>query len=83
MEFVYQYSASGKDYSEVFSHYQTRELTQEERMEGIWGEIAIIFDSLEELMRFEGEVGQIVIGEGPKKDGTYFKSIVIYDDYLE
>ena len=83
MEFYVLYAASGKDYSEVYSHYKTRELTHDERMEGIWGEVAITFDSLEELMRFEGEVGEIVVGEDPKRDGTYFKSIVIYDDYLE
>lgn len=83
MVFYILYAASGKDYFEIYSHYKTRGITHDERMEGIWGEVAIIFDSLEELMHFEGEVGEIVVGEDLKKDGTYFKSIVIYDDYLE
>ena len=83
MEFIYQYSASGKDYSEVFSHYQTRKLTQEEQTNGIIGEQVIIFNSLEELVHFEEEVGNIVIGRDKKKDGSFYKIIVIYDDYLE
>lgn len=83
MEFVYQYSASGKDYSEVFSHYQTRELTQEEQMSGIFGEQVIIFNSLEELVLFEEEVGDIIIGRDKKRDGSFYETIVIYDDCLE
>lgn len=83
MEFVYQYSASGKDYSEVLSHYQTRELTREECMNGVYGEQVIIFNSLEELVHFEEEVGEIVVGKNKKKDGSFYKTIIIYDDYLE
>ena len=83
MEFVLLFAASGHDYSEVYSYYKTREITQDERMEGIWGDLVITFNSLEELMCFEDEVGEIVIGTRCKKDGTYFESIVIYDDYLE
>lgn len=83
MEFVYQFSASGKDYSEVFSHYQTRNITREELMDGIYGQRIITFNSLEELIRFEDEVGDIVIADDQKKDGSPYKAIIIYDDYLE
>lgn len=83
MEFVYQFSASGKDYSEVFSHYQTRNITREELMDGIYGQWIITFNSLEELIRFEDEVGDIVIADDQKKDGSPYKAIIIYDDYLE
>lgn len=83
MEFVYQFSASGKDYSEVFSHYQTRDITREELMNGIYGQRIVTFGSLEELIRFEDEVGDIVIANDQKKDGSPYKAIIIYDDYLE
>lgn len=83
MEFVYQYSASGKDYSEVLSHYQTRVITREEQMNGVYGAQVIIFNSLEELVHFEEEVGNIVIGDCKKRDGSFYKVIIIYDDYLE
>ena len=83
MEFVYQFSASGNDYSEFLSHYQTRELTQEERMNGMFGERVITFNSLEGLIGFVDEVGDIVIGDKWRKDNSFYKTIVIYDDYLE
>ena len=83
MEFVYLYAASSDDYSSVLLHYKIREITQEERNEGIYGNLIITFDSLEELMRFEDEVGDIVICDRRKNDGTYFKTLIIYDDYLE
>lgn len=79
MEFVYLYAASGKDYSEIFSHYQTRELTKEEKANGMYGKCVITFNSLEELMRFKADVGDIVICDRITMD----KAIIIYDYYLE
>lgn len=83
MEFVYLYSASHDDYSEILSHYETRELTKEEKKAGIFGECVINFSSLEELMHFEKEVGDIIICERCKQDNTYYKTIIIYDWYIE
>lgn len=83
MEFILLYAASGHDYSEIYSHYKTREITHDERMEGIYGDLAITFDSLKELIRFEDEIGDIIICERCKKDNTYYKAIIIYDDYLD
>lgn len=83
MELIYLYAPSKNDYSEVFSHYQTRELTQEEKTSGIWGKFAITFNSLEELARFQEEVGDIVICNELKHDGSSYKAIIIYDGYLE
>lgn len=83
MEFVYLYSASGEDYSEILSHYQTRELTQEERADGIYGKCVIIFNSLKELIHFEDEVGDIVVCDRRKVDNSAYMAIIIYDYYLE
>ena len=83
MEFIYLYAASGEDYTEIFSRYQTRKLTQEEKANGMYGKCAITFNSLEELMRFEGEVGDIVICDRNTKDNSFYKAIIIYDYYLE
>jgi hypothetical protein len=83
MEFVYQFSASGNDYSEFLSHYQTRELTQEERMNGMFGERVITFNSLEELIGFVEEVGEVVVRNDIKRDNSFYRAIIIYDDYLE
>lgn len=83
MEFVYQFSASGNDYSEFLSHYQTRELTQEERMNGMFGERVITFNSLEELISFVEEVGEVVVRNDIKRDNSFYRAIIIYDDYLE
>lgn len=78
MEFILLFSASGKDYSEVLSRYCNRELTQDEIANDMYGKCAISFNSLEELIRFEDEVGDIVIC-----DRFGRKAIIIYDDYLE
>lgn len=83
MEFIYLYAASGNDYSEIFSHYQTRELTQEEKANRMYGKFAITFHSLEELMHFAEEAGDIVICDGRKRDNSSYKAIIIYDYYLE
>ena len=83
MEFVYQFSASGNDYSEFLSHYQTRELTQEERMNGMFGEQVITFNSLEELISFVEEVGEVVVCNDIKRDNSFYRAIIIYNDYLE
>jgi hypothetical protein len=83
MEFYYLFAASQEDYSEIFSHYQTRELTQEEIADGIYGECVITFSSLEELIHFEDEVGDIVICDRRRRDNSFYKAIIIYDYYLE
>lgn len=83
MEFVYQFSASGNDYSELLSQYQTRELTREEIMNGMFGERVITFNSLEELIGFVEEVGEIVVRNDIKRDNSFYRGIIIYDDYLE
>lgn len=84
MEFAYLYSASGRDYSEVFSHYQVRELTQDEIASGMYANCIITFNSLDELIHFENEVGDIIICDRWRPgDDFWFKAIIIYDDYLE
>jgi len=83
MEFVYLYSASRDDYSKILSHYQTRELTQEEKTNGVYGNCVITFNSLEELVHFEDEVGDMIICDRRKADNSFYKAIIIYDDYLE
>lgn len=83
MEFIYLYSASGENYLEVLSHYQTRELTQDERLSGMCGKCVITFNSLDELVHFEEDVGDIVICDRFRKDNSHYKAIIIYDYYLE
>ena len=78
MEFVFIGSASGKKYGDVLAKFNIRKLNSEDKL--IYGECVITFESIDELMRFEEVVGDIVISDSPKLDGSgYYKAITIYD----
>ena len=80
---LYAASCNIEQYRGIFEKYDTSEFSEREKQDGVWGEFAITFHSLAEFDQFANEIGPVVIGVDYLMDGSTFRTLVIYDGYLE